>query len=387
MSRSVLVLSTLYPPAVGGAETYARILVEGLLGRGDDVLVVTDYFSGAHRSAHVVELSRYMERLNSPELARLEQLSFGLLPEIYTAMAGRPLPDLVFANSMDMAIIGRMIATTLQRPLVVNYHEHAPEQEAFGSGRARLAYHDLHPDAIVAGSLFYHRRALRFGAEPTSVHLIHHGVDMVRHAAAEAQRPHIRRLLGLADDQVLVMSSGRFKDRKNQKLLIRAFAAASHRMTTDAVILFAGSTSSASSTYLTELMQESESLGVADRVVLRQDLSYDDMAAYNAAADIAAVPSREEGLGFAVLEAMASGTVVLTASVPGISEIVKDTECAWLAGDNDVTSWADGLTRLVNDAGERRRLGERGRDHVNAHFSAELMVQRTVELFDRVGVR
>jgi hypothetical protein len=44
MSRSVLVLSTLYQPAVGGARTYARILVEGLPARGHDVLLVTDHF-------------------------------------------------------------------------------------------------------------------------------------------------------------------------------------------------------------------------------------------------------------------------------------------------------------------------------------------------------
>jgi hypothetical protein len=63
MSRSVLVLSTLYQPAVGGARTYARILVEGLPARGHDVLLVTDHFRGSYRAGHVVELGRYLERL------------------------------------------------------------------------------------------------------------------------------------------------------------------------------------------------------------------------------------------------------------------------------------------------------------------------------------
>jgi glycosyltransferase involved in cell wall biosynthesis len=384
MSRSILVLSTLFPPAVGGAETYARILVEGLLARGDDILLVTDHLPGSHRAGHVIELSRYLERLKSPDLARLEQLYFGVLPEIFAAVAQRPTPDVIFANSMDMAVVGRMIATTLQRPLIVNYHEHAPEEEPFGAGRARLAYQDLRPDAIIAGSQFYERRALRFGAQPADVHLIHHGVDLARHAAAEPDRPQIRRELGLADDQVLVLSSGRFKDRKNQKLLIRAFAAASPTLTAGAVILLAGSTSSASAAYLTELLDECAAFGIADRVIVRKDLSYDDMASYNAAADIAAIPSREEGLGFAVLEAMASGVAVLTAAVPGISEIVAGAECAWLAADDDPTSWSEGLTQLVNDTRSRRRLGRIGREHVAANFAADLMVQRTGDLIDMV---
>jgi hypothetical protein len=63
MSRSVLVLSTLYQPAVGGARTYARILVEGRPARGHDVLLVTDHFRGSYQAGHVVELGRYLERL------------------------------------------------------------------------------------------------------------------------------------------------------------------------------------------------------------------------------------------------------------------------------------------------------------------------------------
>lgn len=384
MARSVLVLSTLYPPAVGGAETYARILVEGLLGQGLDVLLVTDHFPGSHRDGQIVELSHYLERLESPELARLEQLYFGVLPEILAAVTRRATPDVIFANSMDMAVVGRMIATTLNCPLIVNYHEHAPEAEAFGEGRARLAYQGLQPDAVIAGSQFYRQRALRFGAKPTDVHLIHHGVDLARHAAAEPHRLLIRRDLGLNDDQVLVLCSGRFKDRKNQKLLIRAFASASRTLTVEARILLAGSTSSASAVYLTELLGECAALGIAERVMVRQDLSYDDMASYNAAADIAAVPSREEGLGFAVLEAMASGVAVLTAPVPGIAEIVTGAECAWLAVDDDLATWSEGLTRLVNDAPSRQHLGRVGREYVTANFSADLMIQRTADLINGV---
>ena len=49
---------------------------------------------------------------------------------------------------MDTAVAGRMIATTLQRPFIVNYHEHAPEKEAFGRV-GRLACQNLRPNAII----------------------------------------------------------------------------------------------------------------------------------------------------------------------------------------------------------------------------------------------
>ena len=144
---------------------------------------MTDHFRGSHRGGHVVELSRYLERLRSPDVARLEQLYFGVGPEIFMAVAQQSAPDGIFANSMDMAVIGRVITRTLQRPFIVNYHEHAPEEEAFGSGRAP-GLPGPPPRRDHPGSQFYEVRAPRPSEDGQTGRGLAGEADRAGHAAA-----------------------------------------------------------------------------------------------------------------------------------------------------------------------------------------------------------
>jgi glycosyltransferase involved in cell wall biosynthesis len=96
-------------------------------------------------------------------------------------------------------------------------------------------------------------------------------------------------------------------------------------------------------------------LGVSGRITVTGTTS--DVGAYLAAADVFAAPSRNEGMGRALVEAMALGLPVVGAAVGGIPAVVTDGVCGRLVPADDVEALAEALTELARDAALRAKLG------------------------------
>lgn len=75
-------------------------------------------------------------------------------------------------------------------------------------------------------------------------------------------------------------------------------------------------------------------------------------------AHVFTLPSYHEGLPIAVLEALAAGLPLVTTPVGGIPEVIKDGVNGVLVEPGDIRALADGLLRLLDDDGLRRRMGE-----------------------------
>ena len=73
-----------------------------------------------------------------------------------------------------------------------------------------------------------------------------------------------------------------------------------------------------------------------------------------AGADLFVFPSRHEGFGIPVLEAMAQRTAVVCGDIPALREVAGD--AARFVGPDDVDGWAQALTELLTDEREREAL-------------------------------
>ena len=101
-----------------------------------------------------------------------------------------------------------------------------------------------------------------------------------------------------------------------------------------------------------------EQLDLGDRVRHLDYVSDDDLARLYAAAEVFAFPSLYEGFGLPVLEAMQSGTPVLTSDLSSLPEVGdKAVLYADPTSDQSVTA---GLERLLTDAALRRKLRAAG---------------------------
>jgi glycosyltransferase involved in cell wall biosynthesis len=97
--------------------------------------------------------------------------------------------------------------------------------------------------------------------------------------------------------------------------------------------------------------------------------------------DLFVMSSVTEGLGSAVLEAMACRRAVVATRAGGLPESVDDGTTGLLVPVNDEPALADAIVTLLRDPERRRAMGEAGHARVEAEFSVDTMVQDTISVY------
>ncbi|HEX9094368.1 MAG TPA: glycosyltransferase, partial [Coriobacteriia bacterium] len=96
-----------------------------------------------------------------------------------------------------------------------------------------------------------------------------------------------------------------------------------------------------------ELEVRAGELGVREAVTFTGRLSQADVALAMAAADVFVLPSLNEGLSVALLEAMACGTPCVASSVGGVPEVLDDPACGRLVPPDDAEALAAGIQEVL----------------------------------------
>ena len=104
-------------------------------------------------------------------------------------------------------------------------------------------------------------------------------------------------------------------------------------------------------------------------------------------ADLFVMSSVTEGLGSAVLDAMAMGHAVVGTRAGGIPEAVVHEETGLLVEPADAKALAAAIGRLLKNAELRKQFGEAGRARVTEHFGVDRLVEGTLEAYKRVAAR
>jgi glycosyltransferase involved in cell wall biosynthesis len=99
-------------------------------------------------------------------------------------------------------------------------------------------------------------------------------------------------------------------------------------------------------------------------------------------AHVLVLPSRSEGRGLVLLEAMALGRPVIASDIPGPRELVHEGRTGFLFPPGDAASLAARLEELIRDPALRDRLGQAGRDLINAEgLTVRQSALRHIELY------
>ena len=357
--------------APGGIGRYTAELVRLLPARGVDVTP----FTARHARADVARAMRAYD-LDGIEPVILPLPAAVLYDSWHVLGFGGPVRrvapvDLVHAPSPAVPPTGPV-------PLVVTVHDAAPLVMPEAFTRRGVTFHRQGFAAaakrarlVIAVSEFSADEVATHTAIPRNrIRVVQNGVDLER--ATDEQTDAARRAFGI-DDRPYVFWLGTFQPRKNVRVLLDAFA----RLDVDEVphrLVLAGPPGWKPDD---DDARAADALG--DRVRLLGPVGRDHVFALLAGAELFAFPSRHEGFGIPVLEAMAQSTAVVCADIPALREVAGDAACFVPPDDRD--AWVDGLRSLLTDPGERARLVTAGAERV-PRYSWARCTQETVSVYE-----
>ena len=101
-------------------------------------------------------------------------------------------------------------------------------------------------------------------------------------------------------------------------------------------------------------------------------------------ADVLLFPSRSEGFGLVIVEAMASGLPVVTSEIAPITEIIRNGVDGFLCPVNDTDEFARAIRRLKEDSQQYKQIRKSGRKRALDRFSVDTMTKQYVELYSNM---
>jgi glycosyltransferase involved in cell wall biosynthesis len=100
--------------------------------------------------------------------------------------------------------------------------------------------------------------------------------------------------------------------------------------------------------------------------------------------DVFVMPSITEGLGTSILDAMACTKAVVASDVGGIPEVVDRDVTGLLVPARDASALGAAVIRLLRDPALTSRLAAAGRTRIERRFTADRMVQETLDVYRRL---
>lgn len=288
--------------------------------------------------------------------------------------------DIIHTHSAKAGFLGRLAAHIANVPIRI----HTPNAWSFLAPSTPLlatAYRQLEriaagwTDVIIAVSQTEVELAEKFNIAPASktVH-IPNGIVQSTIVNGPAARDEIRSRWGASPSTIVIGSVLRFTWQKDPLGLIAALAPLL-RTAPRCILVLVGDG---------PLRQRAEALthtlGVARQTIFAGFRT--DATELLFGFDVFLLPSRYEGLSYALLEAMAAGLAVITSSGGG-EDAITDGENGFVIPPGDATQLRKATERLIADRGLREDMGQRNRQKV-LQFSVTEQVRRTETLYDRL---
>jgi glycosyltransferase involved in cell wall biosynthesis len=374
--KKVLQISKFYPPVMGGIESAAWELTEGLNAAGlhTDVLcshqqpaTVTERFAAGYDVVRAGSLGMLMSTSMAP----------AMLPHVRRMASGC---DVIHVHMPDPMAALAVWATRPSAALVVHWHSDVIRQR-----KALKLYEPLQhwllarASAIVATSQAYADASEPLRRWREKVAVIPIGISDNR---AQAQSETVHAIRQRYRGRRIVFSLGRMTYYKGFDVLIDAAQA----LPDDCVVLIGGDG---------DLLEHYRAIvrerGLSGKVHLLGHVLDHELVSHFEACDVFCLPStaRAEAYGVAILEAMVTAKPIVATDITGsgVPWVNVDGVTGLNVPVRQPQLLADALTRLLGDAALRARLGAAARERYLRHFSAEVMTRRTIELYEALPSR
>jgi len=181
--------------------------------------------------------------------------------------------------------------------------------------------------------------------------------------------------LGLDSGNRYVLFVGKLTADKGASILVEAFA----ELPPEVHLLLVYS--SVDQITLTKIRDLIEKNNLVDRVTFVGTVYNELLPVYYNAADLCAFPSRNEGFGVVVLEAMACETAVVGTTEHALAGHLRDGVNGAVVCPGAHSDLRDKLYELLRDKDRRRQLARRGREIVKKEYTWEIVIDEVVDTY------
>jgi glycosyltransferase involved in cell wall biosynthesis len=216
------------------------------------------------------------------------------------------------------------------------------------------------------------RDIIEFGhVDPDKISVVYQGCnDAFKQSVDEEKKHQVRLYYGLPERYIL--NVGSIEERKNILLAIKAL----RQLPEEVSLVIAGK----QTPYENELLEYIEENKLHSRVLIIHNLGFEDLLAVYQMAEVFVYPSRYEGFGIPIIEAINCGLPVVACTGSCLEE-AGGPDNIYVSPD-DVDALAAGLTVSLKGSIDRNERIARSKDYVK-HFNTSSVTEQVVKLYER----
>lgn len=371
----LLLINYEYPPLGGGAGNATFHLAREFTLLGAEVMVLTSGFRGLPRQENsagfavkrIPTIRRRVDRCTPVEMLTFAmsatlsalRLTRSWRPDVAIAFFGIPCGPVAFTIK---AIYGIPYIVSLRGGDVPGFQ---PYDLSLYHQLMKPTIRFLWRQAACVVANSQGLRDLAQSSEPDmTIHVIPNGVDVktFRPRDASARKGPVR-----------LLYVGRLTYQKGVDIFIQALQKIDSEIQFEVELVGDGNARPT----LERMVQKSD---LVDRLHFAGWLDRTEIPQRYQQADIFVLPSRDEGMANVILEAMASGLPVITTSLAGNRELVRNGKNGLLVPPDDPETLANALLELINKVELRQRMGSLGRTLVEKGYSWTLMARQYLKV-------
>jgi glycosyltransferase involved in cell wall biosynthesis len=381
---------------VGGGETQARLLAEGLISNGHSVIVIT------RRSGSAL---RQYENYGGVSVYRLGPVGSGqlkkwglLLSSLPALVRLRDRYDLIFVSGYRIIGVNAVLVGKLFRKPVVLKADSQGEMSGeffesglkkFGLARSSLPFRFFlrfrnvilkKADAFSAISPEIVSEWTSKGVPLNKIHLIPNAVDTTRFTPANTeQKSFLREKFHLPHAAFIAIYTGRLVTYKGLPLLLRVWNEIRCNYK-KALLLLAGTGGLDIHNCEAQLHDYVTSTGLEKNVWFLG--SVQNIPEYLQSADLFVFPTENDAFPSSLIEAMSCGLPIVTTPVGAIKTIITHQETGLIVQPGNHQQLYEALVAILSDEKLASRMGQVGRHIVEERYSAGNTVGKYLSLFE-----
>ncbi len=202
------------------------------------------------------------------------------------------------------------------------------------------------------------------------------GIDLELYSSGSPAN--IRNEFSLSKNNLIIASVGHAVPVKGWDILLQAYSKFQKIVPQSKLLLIGSTETDQENETLKLIMQLIKALSLEKNVVLTGKRH--DIPNILAASDIYVQPSRSEGLGLALIEALAAGLPCVASNVGGIKDIIRNGKNGLLFEREDVNELAESMLRLANDSVLQEKLSKNTLQSVQ-HYGLETVTDAIINVY------